>query len=151
MERAFSCGSDIWPWLSKLIDRPSFEVGLFNDYWVVHFHLGVGFGGDGYIKRTGELLFAVVDAVTVHEIGIFYHGEWYERQSSAARGARQLERIVRSFYQQQQKAYLITPTQDGQTPNKNISWSSRTNPSGAASSSFKAQPGSSKAQLHLRQ
>ncbi len=78
LEQAFTTGSDIWPWQSKLIDRPTFEDGLYNDYRVVHFHLGVGFHASGYINRTGVLLFAVVDSASVYEIGIYNHGDWFE-------------------------------------------------------------------------
>lgn len=78
LEQAFTTGAKIWPWQSKLIDRPAFEDGLYNDYRVVHFHIGVGFETSGYINRTGKLLFAIVDSASVHEIGIYGHGDWYE-------------------------------------------------------------------------
>ena len=78
LEKAFSSGAPIWPWQSKLIDKPTREDGLYNDYRVVHFHLGVGTEQNGYIHRTNELLFALVDSSTVHEIGIYCHGDWYE-------------------------------------------------------------------------
>jgi hypothetical protein len=78
LETAFSTGSTIWPWQSKLIDRPTCEDGLYNDYGVVHFHLGVGSETTGYINRTNELLFAVIDSSSVHEIGIYVHGDWWE-------------------------------------------------------------------------
>lgn len=78
LEHSFTFGAEIWPWQSKLIDRPTFEDGLYNDYRVVHFHLGVGFETNGYINRTDELLFAIVDSASVHEIGIYGHVDWYE-------------------------------------------------------------------------
>ena len=78
LEREFGTGAEVWQWQSKLIDRPSFEDGLFNDYKVVHFHLGTGMEMGGYIARTKELLFAIVDPTTVYEIGVYTHGDWYE-------------------------------------------------------------------------
>ena len=78
LEHAIESGDDIWPWQSKLIDTPSFEDGLYNDFGIVHFHLGEGFDTRGYINRTGELLFAVVDPKSVYEIGIYHHGDWYD-------------------------------------------------------------------------
>ena len=78
LEQAIKSGADIWPWQSKLIDKLSFEDGLYNDYRIVHFHLGEGFHTSGYINRTGELLFAAVDPDAVYEIGIYNHGDWYE-------------------------------------------------------------------------
>lgn len=75
---AFKKSSVLWPWQSKLIEKPTYEDGLYNDYGVIHFHLGTEFDSKGYIKRTGELLFAIVDNQNVYEIGIYNHGDWYE-------------------------------------------------------------------------
>jgi hypothetical protein len=77
-ERAVASGTDVWPWQSRFIDRPAYEDGLFNEYRITHFHLGVGFLPNGYIIRTPALLFAIVDASSVYEIGIYQHGDWYE-------------------------------------------------------------------------
>ncbi len=78
LEAALSTGAPVWPWQSKLIDRPTREDGLYNDYAVVHFHLGTGAEANGYISRTNELFFAVVDSSFVYEIGIYRHGDWWE-------------------------------------------------------------------------
>lgn len=78
LETAFANGADIWPWQSKLIDRLPYEDGLYNDYRVLHFHLGTGKEACGYTNRTKELLFAIVDRADVYEIGIYRHGDWYE-------------------------------------------------------------------------
>ncbi|WP_282755878.1 hypothetical protein [Desulfuromonas thiophila] len=78
LETAFTNGADIWPWQSKLIDRLPYEDGLYNDYRVLHFHLGTGREASGYINRTDELLFAIVDRADVYEIGIYRHGDWHE-------------------------------------------------------------------------
>jgi hypothetical protein len=78
LEHALISGAEIWPWQSKLIDRPNREDGLYNDYGVIHFHLGTLIERGGYIERTDELLFAVVDSSVVYEIGIYEHGDWYE-------------------------------------------------------------------------
>ena len=52
---------------------------MYNDYRVIRIlHLGIGFETSGYIKRTGPLLFAIVDSASVYEIGLYHHGDWYE-------------------------------------------------------------------------
>lgn len=81
LENAFMNGHEIWPWQSKMIDQPLAEDGLYADYGVIHFHLGVGFeaNNSGYIVRTYELLFAIVDSDSIYEIGIYNHGDWYEK------------------------------------------------------------------------
>lgn len=78
LEKAFETGGNIWPWQSKRIDNRSFEDGMFNDFGVMHFHLGIGFEQNGYINRDGALLFAIVDSTAIYEIGIYSHKDWYE-------------------------------------------------------------------------
>ena len=78
LESAIVRGADLAPWQSKLVDRPGYEDGLYNDYRITHFHLGAGTDASGYIKRTKELLFAVVDSTSVYEISVYDHGQWYE-------------------------------------------------------------------------
>lgn len=78
LEVAFLNGDNVQPWQSKLVDEIFYEDGLLNDYGVLHFHLGETLENNGYIKRTGLLLFAVVRDATVYEIGIYGHGDWYE-------------------------------------------------------------------------
>lgn len=78
LEAALSNGDNVKPWQSKLVDRVSYEDGLLNDYGVLHFHLGETLESNGYIKRTGPLLFAIVRDAAVYEIGIYGHADWYE-------------------------------------------------------------------------
>ena len=78
LDNAFATGGDIRLWQSKAVDNVEFEDGMYNDYGVLHFHLGQGLDSSGYINRTRELLFAVVQPGAVHEIGIFNHGDWFE-------------------------------------------------------------------------
>lgn len=78
LETAFKSELDLRPWHSKNIAKPNFEDGLLNDFGVAHFHLGQHTEESGYIERTGELLFCLVTASDVYEIGIYDHGEWFE-------------------------------------------------------------------------
>ncbi|QQL44065.1 hypothetical protein [Sulfuriroseicoccus oceanibius] len=78
LEEAFTNGDNVKPWQSKLVDKVSYEDGLLNDYGVLHFHLGDTLEGNGYMKRTGPLLFAIVRDAAVYEIGVYGHGAWYE-------------------------------------------------------------------------
>jgi hypothetical protein len=77
-ERAVLDGEPLWPWKSKFIDDHSYEDQMFNDFGLLHFHLGNGLGSGGYVNRTGELLFALVTRDSVHEVGIFNHQDWFE-------------------------------------------------------------------------
>jgi len=77
-EMAALDGEPLWPWQSRLIDDHSFEDQMFNDFGLLHFHLGDGLRNDGYVNRTGKLLFALITRDAVHEVGIFNHQDWFE-------------------------------------------------------------------------
>lgn len=78
LEAEIRSGGAVWPWQSKGIDRHLDEDAMFNDFGVLHFHLGNGFEAGGYVNRTGELLFALVTPKTFYQIGIFDHSDWHE-------------------------------------------------------------------------
>jgi hypothetical protein len=78
LDAAVRNGDPLWQWQSKLIDRQNYEDGMLNDFGILHFHLGENFDPDGYIERTGELLFAVVAKDHFYELGVFDHTSWHE-------------------------------------------------------------------------
>lgn len=78
LEKAFKTNEAIWPWQSKRIEDVQYLDGLFADWGILHFHLGTDLKTDGYIDRTGRLLYAIVTQNTVYEIGIYSHNDWYE-------------------------------------------------------------------------
>lgn len=78
LEDAVETGVPLWPWHSTRIDNKLFEDQMYNDFGILHFHLGDAFQSDGYIQRTGELLFALVAESEFYELGIFDHGDWCE-------------------------------------------------------------------------
>lgn len=80
LEEAFKDGKEIWPWQSTLIDRIPYEDKMYNDFGIMHFHLGVGpyTRHPNYIDRTDELLFVVINSKDVYEVGVYLHNEWYE-------------------------------------------------------------------------
>lgn len=53
--------------------------GLLNSWGIYHFHLGEGLRKDGFIERTGPLVFALVRDDTVYVIDIYNHGDWYKQ------------------------------------------------------------------------
>jgi hypothetical protein len=68
-------GSDITPYLSKLISRLTKKDSMLNDWGVHHFHLGEAMKGD-FINRTGPLLFSLVTKDKFYAIGVYEHGSW---------------------------------------------------------------------------
>jgi hypothetical protein len=70
-------GGDISPYLSKQIDNLTFNDGMFNDWGILHLHLGEEMEeGNIYIERTGPLLFAYFKDNNAYLINVFLHKEW---------------------------------------------------------------------------
>lgn len=74
----FEDGEDVSPHLSKKADMPSEFDGLLYDWGIYHFHLGETKTRDGYIERTGPLLFARIDEVNVYCIAVCNHGKGFK-------------------------------------------------------------------------
>jgi hypothetical protein len=53
-------GEDLNPHLSTRIKKASYSDALYNDWKIHHLHLGTGLRTDGFIERTGDLLYAMV-------------------------------------------------------------------------------------------
>lgn len=64
--------------LSKRIDNLSDRDDLFNDWEVLHMHLGTvqDKRNSNFIERTGPLLFLLLKSDTAYFIDIYEHGDW---------------------------------------------------------------------------
>ncbi len=71
-------GEDVTPHLSKTILSEDYEDGMLNDWGIHHFHLGEVVE-DGFVERTGPLLFVRVVESEVYCISILAHGAWTEQ------------------------------------------------------------------------
>lgn len=76
LESKVRAGTDIKPHLSRLLKRLSFDDSLLNDWGVYHIHLGTVLEADGYIQRTGPVLFALITGAEFYEINVFPHQQW---------------------------------------------------------------------------
>lgn len=77
----FELGADVNPHQSKAIGdskHSAFHDLLFNDWGIQHFHLGEVNEGTRFVKRTGQLLFAMVSPDDVYFIAVLPHGSWVE-------------------------------------------------------------------------
>lgn len=68
-------GNDISIYQSKQIVDLTKKDLLLNDWGIYHFHLGEKLD-KGWVKRTDELVFAMVKPDAFYTIGIFKHGDW---------------------------------------------------------------------------
>lgn len=76
VERKISSGEDLSPHLSRLLRNPSFNDPLLNDWGIHHVHLGTTVDSDGFVVRTGPVLFARFDNTNAYLIDVLPHGSW---------------------------------------------------------------------------
>lgn len=69
-------GEDLIPHQSRFLLDPDYNDALLNHWGIHHFHLGVLLEADGFIERTGPLLFARVTDTHFYMINICNHGHW---------------------------------------------------------------------------
>jgi hypothetical protein len=68
-------GQDLKPHLSTQSDNPDYQDLMFNDWRIFHFHLGTNPhpNRQGFVERTGDLLFAIADPDTARMYLIDIH------------------------------------------------------------------------------
>lgn len=76
LEAKVKDGIDINPHLSRCMKKIDCDDALLNDWRVFHFHLGENIENDGFIERTGPLLFARITENSFYEINVYDHGNW---------------------------------------------------------------------------
>jgi hypothetical protein len=74
--RRFENGEDLKPYQSRLTKKSDINDLLLNDWAIHHFHLGDSLESDGYISRTGPLLYAMVTKDSAYLIAVLRHGQW---------------------------------------------------------------------------
>lgn len=72
----FTNGQDVNCHLSRQVELLDSNDLLYYDWGISHFHIGTSLESDGFIKRTGPLVFAVVKPSDVYIITIGQHGQW---------------------------------------------------------------------------
>lgn len=76
VERKITAGEDLSPHLSRQLRSPSFNDALLNDWGIHHVHLGTTVDSDGFVTRTGPVLFARFDDTNAYLIDVLPHGSW---------------------------------------------------------------------------
>jgi len=76
LEDAIRRGDDLYPYLSRLIKRPDYNDALLNHWGIHHLHLGEVIEQDGFIKRTGPVLYVRFDRENAYLITVADHGQW---------------------------------------------------------------------------
>jgi hypothetical protein len=76
LETAVRDGDDLKPWLSRRLKSMAANDPLLNDWAIYHLHLGTTQENDGFIARTGDVLFARIIRDAFYEIQIYPHQQW---------------------------------------------------------------------------
>lgn len=76
IERIIQDGGDLTPYLSRCIKKVDYNDALLNDWGIHHLHLGTTVESDGFMNRTGPLLYCRFEEDSVYFIAILPHGSW---------------------------------------------------------------------------
>jgi len=77
VEKKCTGGRDLNPHLTKRLLRPDATDYLFADWAIHHLHLSTQMDGPTFMKRSGQLLFAIFTEVDAYFIDIRPHGQNY--------------------------------------------------------------------------
>jgi hypothetical protein len=73
-------GKDLRPHLSRKIVDLDYDDDLLNDWDIHHLHLGTIQEIDGFVKRTGPVLFVRFDEQNAYLINVMGHGSWTKQE-----------------------------------------------------------------------
>lgn len=76
LENKISKGEDLIPHLTRKLKNLDDNDGLLYDWGIFHLHLGIQIESDGFVERTGPLLYARFDNENAYFINVFSHGAW---------------------------------------------------------------------------
>lgn len=76
LENRIKNGDDLRQYLSRKLKNINDSDGLLFDWSIYHLHLGIVKEADGFVERTGPLLYARFDDEFAYFINIFNHGAW---------------------------------------------------------------------------
>lgn len=69
-------GIELRPHLSRKLSDLDYDDDLLNDWDIYHLHLGTTMDKDGFITRTGPVLFVRFDTHHAYLIDVMEHGNW---------------------------------------------------------------------------
>jgi hypothetical protein len=79
LEAKISAGGDLSPHLSSRIRKHDFNDAMLNDWGIHHLHLGIEIGENGFVERTGLVLFVKFEASKAYFIGVKTHKSWSDQ------------------------------------------------------------------------
>jgi hypothetical protein len=76
LQNKVEAGEDLRPHLSRSLANLDGQDMLLNDWGIHHLHLGTKVEDDGFVERTGPVLFARFTPDTAYMIAVLKHGSW---------------------------------------------------------------------------
>jgi hypothetical protein len=96
LEEKIINGENLRPHLSKKLKNLNDNDGLLFDWGIFHLHLGTVIGSDGFIDRTGPLLYTRFDEANAYFINVIDHGSWTTQE------------LVKTIWPESIKPYILT-------------------------------------------
>lgn len=69
-------GEPLRKYQSKKLKNEKYNDDMLSHWKIQHFHLGDSLGKDGFVKRSGDLLFVYLKEDCAYIIGFYQHGSW---------------------------------------------------------------------------
>jgi hypothetical protein len=115
VRRKVEAGEDLRPHLSRGLVKRDFNDLLLNDWGIHHLHLGTVLEGDGFVKRTGPVLFARFLADDAYFIAVPKHGPG---KSDAWSDVQVMECFAAAWPEQMSRYELrgVAPSRSGGNP-----------------------------------
>lgn len=76
LQKKIEAGEDLRPHLSRGLANLDTQDMLLNDWGIHHLHLGTKIEADGFVERTGPVLFARFALDATYLIAVLKHGSW---------------------------------------------------------------------------
>ena len=82
LEKAILTGADLKPYRSRQTQKTEFQDGLLDHWNIHHFHLGNNIEEDGFVERTNDLLFCLIEDTCAYFIKITSHDSspWVKKE-----------------------------------------------------------------------
>ncbi len=79
IEQKIINGESLRPHQSRSLKRLNSKDGMLFDWGIYHLHLGTEIESDGFIQRTGPLLYLLIDDSYAYLIDVQDHGKWSKK------------------------------------------------------------------------
>ncbi|MEE1947244.1 hypothetical protein VRU48_19110 [Pedobacter sp. KR3-3] len=80
LESKIQTGQDTFPHLSRKLKKLDERDDLLYDWGIYHLHLGTALENDGYMRRSGPVLFCLYDETHFYFLDVMPHGSWTKQE-----------------------------------------------------------------------